>query len=91
MDQSSIRRFGTLENSAVFDVTSVSPLARLIAAGALSGPTISLRQSMLPYPQYAGDGGVQQVFIPAGNSTYHAGTITAIDTTGPPRRSDCRQ
>jgi hypothetical protein len=31
----------------------------------------------LPFPQYAGDGGVSQVFIPAGNSTYHAFTLQA--------------
>ena len=54
-----------------------NPFQGLIAAGALSGPTISLRQSLLPYPQYSGDSGVQQVFVPAGNSTYHAGTVTA--------------
>ena len=53
-----------------------NPFQGLIAAGALSGPTISLRQSLLPYPQYSGDSGVQQVFVPAGNSTYHAGTVT---------------
>ena len=52
-----------------------NPFFGLIAAGALSGRTISLRQSLLPYPQYAGDGGVQQALVPAGNSTYHAGTI----------------
>jgi hypothetical protein len=41
-----------------------NPFQGLIAAGALSGPTISLRQSLLPYPQYSGDSGVQQVFVP---------------------------
>ena len=52
-----------------------NPFQGLIAAGALSGATISLRQSLLPYPQYSGDGGVSQVLIPAGNSTYHAGSL----------------
>ncbi len=54
-----------------------NPFQGLIAAGALSGATISLRQSLLPYPQYSGDGGVAQVLVPAGNSTYHAGSIQA--------------
>jgi hypothetical protein len=54
-----------------------NPFQGLIASGALSGPTISLRQSLLPFPQYSGDGGVSQVFVPAGNSTYHAGTFSA--------------
>jgi hypothetical protein len=54
-----------------------NPFQGLIAAGALSGPTISLRQSLLPFPQYSGDGGVSQVFVPAGNSTYNAMTLSA--------------
>ncbi len=54
-----------------------NPFQGLIAAGALSGATISRRQSLLPFPQYSGDGGVQQVFVPAGNSMYHAGTLQA--------------
>lgn len=54
-----------------------NPFQGLITAGALSGATISLRQSLLPFPQYSGDGGVQQVFVPAGNSTYHSGTFQA--------------
>jgi hypothetical protein len=54
-----------------------NPFQGLIAAGALSGPTISLRQSLLPFPQYAGDGGVSQVYVPAGNSQYHAFTVSA--------------
>jgi hypothetical protein len=40
--------------------------------GVLSGPTISRQQSLLPYPQYTG---VQQVYVPAGNSTYEAFTV----------------
>jgi hypothetical protein len=54
-----------------------NPFFGLITSGALSGRTISLRQSLLPFPQYSGDSGVQQVFAPAGNSTYHAGTFQA--------------
>ena len=54
-----------------------NPFQGLIAIGGLSGPTISTRQSLLPYPQYVGDGGVQQVLVPAGNSTYHALTLQA--------------
>ena len=36
--------------------------------------TISRQQSLLPFPQYTA---VQQVYAPAGNSTYEAGTIQA--------------
>ena len=49
-----------------------NPFYHVIAAGALSGPTISRQQSLLPYPQYTG---VTQVYVPAGNSTYEAGTL----------------
>ena len=52
-----------------------NPFYGLITSGTLTTPTISRRQSLLPFPQYAGDGGVTQVFVPAGNSTYEAGTI----------------
>ena len=51
-----------------------NPFYGLISTGALSGSTISRQQSLLPYPQYTS---VQQVFVPAGNSTYQAGTIQA--------------
>src|SRR5207248_2450833 len=54
-----------------------NPFFGLITAGALSGRTISRRQSLLPFPQYSGDNGVQQVFAPAGNSNYQAGTLQA--------------
>ena len=37
--------------------------------------TITLRQSLLPYPQYVGDGGVVQVYEPAGKTNYNAGTV----------------
>lgn len=49
-----------------------NPFYRVIAAGALSGQTISRQQSLLPFPQYTG---VTQVYVPAGNSTYEAGTL----------------
>jgi hypothetical protein len=52
-----------------------NPFYGLIASGAVSGRTISRQQSLRPYPQYSGDSGVQQVLVPDGNSTYHAGTI----------------
>lgn len=54
-----------------------NPFFGLIQVGALSGRTISRRQSLLPFPQYSGDGGVQQTLIPAGNSSYHAGSFQA--------------
>jgi len=44
----------------------------VITTGALSGPTISRQQSLLPYPQYTA---ITQVYAPAGNSTYEAGTL----------------
>jgi len=59
-----------------------NPFFGLITAGALSGATISLRQSLLPFPQYSGDGGVSQVYVPAGNSTYQAGTISGEKRAG---------
>jgi len=52
-----------------------NPFFGLITTGTLTAPTISRRQSLLPFPQYAGDGGVSQVFVPASNSTYEAATI----------------
>ncbi|MGI8992500.1 MAG: TonB-dependent receptor domain-containing protein [Bryobacteraceae bacterium] len=52
-----------------------NPFYGLIQTGTLTTKTISRRQSLLPFSQYAGDGGVQQVFVPAGNSTYEAGTV----------------
>ena len=51
-----------------------NPFYGLISSGAISGATISRQQSLLPFPQYTT---VQQVFAPAGNSTYQAGTIQA--------------
>ena len=54
-----------------------NPFFGVISAGALSGRTISRRQSLLPYPQYAGDTGVQRVFAPFGNSSYNGATFQA--------------
>lgn len=52
-----------------------NPFYGLLTSGTLTTSAISRRQSLLPFPQYAGDGGVTRVFVPAGNSTYEAGTI----------------
>ena len=41
-------------------------------SGVLASKTISRQQSLLPYPQYTA---VTQVYVPAGNSDYEAGTI----------------
>jgi hypothetical protein len=49
-----------------------NPFYGVIKTGALSGQTISRQQSLLPFPQYTA---VQQVYVPAGNSTYEAGTL----------------
>lgn len=54
-----------------------NPFFGVITSGPLSSRTISRRQSLLPYPQYFGDSGVQRVFFPSGNSSYHAGTLQA--------------
>ncbi len=40
--------------------------------GVIGNPTFSRQQSLLPYPQY---GGISQVFVPDGNSSYEAGTV----------------
>ena len=52
-----------------------NPFYNIITSGTLTTPTVSRRQTLLPFPQYAGDGGVTQVFVPAGNANYEAGTI----------------
>ena len=49
-----------------------NPFTSMGLGGVLTGATISRQQSLLPFPQYTG---VTQVFTPAGNSTYQAGTI----------------
>jgi hypothetical protein len=54
-----------------------NPFFGIITAGALSGRTISRRQSLLPYPQYSGDSGVQRVLAPLGNSSYNGATLQA--------------
>jgi hypothetical protein len=54
-----------------------NPFFGVITAGALSSRTISRRQSLLPYPQYGGDAGVQRVFAPFGNSSYNGATLQA--------------
>jgi outer membrane receptor protein involved in Fe transport len=54
-----------------------NPFFGVIAAGPLSARTISRRQSLLPYPQYSGDSGVQRVFAPVGNSSYNGATLQA--------------
>ena len=52
-----------------------NPFFGAITTGTLTSATISRRQSLLPFPEYAGDAGVSRVFAPVSNSTYHAGTI----------------
>jgi hypothetical protein len=54
-----------------------NPFFGIITSGPLSARTISRRQSLLPYPQYSGDNGVQRVQGAFGNSSYHAGTLQA--------------
>ncbi len=49
-----------------------NPFSGLGLGGVLAGSTISRQQSLLPFPQYTG---INQVFVPAGNSTYQAGTL----------------
>ncbi|MGH9437464.1 MAG: hypothetical protein ACRD22_06090, partial [Terriglobia bacterium] len=48
-----------------------NPFYGIIMQGALSGPSISLKQSLLPFPNYTG---ISQVNVPAGNSIYNAFT-----------------
>jgi hypothetical protein len=54
-----------------------NPFFGVISAGALSGRTISRRQSLLPFPQYSGDNGLQRAFAPFGNSSYNGATLQA--------------
>ncbi|HEX4750677.1 MAG TPA: TonB-dependent receptor [Bryobacteraceae bacterium] len=51
-----------------------NPFYGVVTTGALTGKTISLQQSLLPFPQYTQ---VTEDYVPAGNSTYEAGTIQA--------------
>ena len=67
--------FLSLGNALNDQVTN--PFFGVITTGALSARTISRRQSLLPYPQYSGDSGVQRVFAPFGNSSYNGATFQA--------------
>ena len=49
-----------------------NPFFGVVNSGALTGASISRQQSLLPYPQYTA---VQQVYAPAGNSTYQGMTL----------------
>lgn len=51
------------------DTLVPNPFYGIITTGALSGPSISLRQSLLPYPNYTG---IHRVNVPAGTDIYHA-------------------
>jgi hypothetical protein len=52
-----------------------NPFYGIITSGTLTSPNISRQQSLLPFPQYVGASGLVRVFVPAGNSTYEAGSI----------------
>jgi hypothetical protein len=49
-----------------------NPFYGLIGSGTLAAKTTSRQQLLLPFPQYTS---ISQVFVPAGNSTYEAGTL----------------
>jgi hypothetical protein len=49
-----------------------NPFFGIITNGALSAPTTTRQQLFLPFPQYTA---ITQVFVPAANSTYEAGTL----------------
>ena len=49
-----------------------NPFYGLITNGTLAAATTTRQQLLLPFPQYTA---VTQVFAPAGNSTYEAGTF----------------
>jgi len=51
-----------------------NPFYNVITSGSLNGTTVSRQQLLRPFPQYTGNNGVTRVYIPAGNSTYHAVT-----------------
>ena len=53
-----------------------NPFYGIINQTAYSSPTISRQQTLYPYPQYAGASGVQEVYVPAGNSVYHAASVS---------------
>jgi hypothetical protein len=49
-----------------------NPFFGAITSGTLAASTTSRQQLLLPFPQYTA---VTRVFVPAGNSTYEAGTL----------------
>jgi hypothetical protein len=49
-----------------------NPFFGVITNGTLSAKTTTRQQLLLPFPQYTA---ITQVFVPAGNSTYEAGTL----------------
>lgn len=49
-----------------------NPFFGVITNGTLSAKTTTRQQLLLPFQQYTG---ITQVFVPAGNSTYEAGTL----------------
>ena len=49
-----------------------NPFYGVIRNGTLSAPTTTRQQLLLPFPQYTA---ITQVFVPAANSTYEAGTL----------------
>lgn len=49
-----------------------NPFYGIITTGSLAAKTTSRQQLLLPFPQYTG---ITQVFVPAANSTYEAGTL----------------
>lgn len=50
-----------------------NPFFGIIKTGTLSGTTVARQQLLLPYPQYTA---VQQTNVPAGNSIYHAISVS---------------
>lgn len=59
--------------------TVANPFFGVIPSGPLSGPKISRKQSLLPYPQYTG---VYATNLMEGNSTYHAFTFSVEKRAG---------
>ena len=55
--------------------TVPNPFYGKIATGTLAAPTLTLRQSLLPYPQYLGDTGILQINQSIGTSNFNAGTV----------------
>jgi len=52
-----------------------NPFHGVITSGTLAASKITLRQSLLPYPQYLGDTGILQILQPIGSSNFNAGTV----------------